>query len=169
MLNERSDRVEKLRISFARHFVRPGFVRRIWAGVLLLMLAAQSIASVSAQQPAPGQQQVSSSAQSRPDPNPDAIPDSPVPARADHPANDQNQQSPPPQQSGEEPKPVGTAVAPYVKPSGIAASRPAGAAIAPAKQRRSHAFVIKVALIAGAAAAGGAVVALSAGSRSRPQ
>lgn len=71
------------------------------------------------------------------------------------------------QQNGET-KPVGTAAAPYEKPAGVAASRPAGAAIAPAKQRRSRSFLIKVGLIVGAGVALGTVVALSQGSSSRP-
>jgi len=64
--------------------------------------------------------------------------------------------------------PVGTAVAPYEKGVGVAASRPAGAVIAPAKQRRTRSFVIKVGLLVGAAVAVGTVVALSSASPSRP-
>jgi hypothetical protein len=73
------------------------------------------------------------------------------------------------QQNSSTPAPVGTAVAPYEKGIGIAASRPAGAVIAPAKQRRTRSFVIKTSLIIGAAVAVGTVVALSSGSPSRPQ
>ncbi len=65
-------------------------------------------------------------------------------------------------------KPVGTAVGPYARPSGIAGSRPAGAAIAPAKQRRVKALLIRVGLIVAGAAAAGAVVGLSKQSPSRP-
>jgi hypothetical protein len=64
--------------------------------------------------------------------------------------------------------PVGTAVAPYEKGVGVAASRPAGAVIAPAKQKRTRSFVIKVGLLVGAAAAIGTVVALSSASPSHP-
>jgi hypothetical protein len=64
--------------------------------------------------------------------------------------------------------PVGTAVAPYEKPIGVAASRPAGAVIAPAKQRRARSFAIRVAVVVGAAVAVGTVVALSRASPSRP-
>jgi hypothetical protein len=64
--------------------------------------------------------------------------------------------------------PVGTAVAPYEKTTGVAASRPAGAVIAPAKQRRARSFAIRVAIVVGAAVAVGTVVALSRGSSSRP-
>jgi hypothetical protein len=78
-------------------------------------------------------------------------------------------QATPQQQNGGTPAPVGTAVAPYEKGMGIAASRPAGAVIAPAKQRRTRSFVIKVSLIVGAAVAVGTVVGLSEASPSRPQ
>jgi hypothetical protein len=65
--------------------------------------------------------------------------------------------------------PVGTAAAPLTRPSGIAGSRPAGAAIAPAKQKRVKAIFIRVALIVAGAAAAGAVIGLSKGSPSHPQ
>lgn len=64
--------------------------------------------------------------------------------------------------------PVGTAAAPYEKTTGVAASRPAGAVIAPAKQKRKRSFLIRVGLILAGAAAIGTVVALSNGSPSRP-
>jgi hypothetical protein len=64
--------------------------------------------------------------------------------------------------------PVGTAVAPYEKGIGVAASRPAGAVIAPAKQRRTRSFLIKSALVLGAAVAVGSVIGLSNASPSRP-
>jgi hypothetical protein len=160
MSNESFDRAEKLEIGPTHQFAR-----RALGGFLALVLAAQGAVSAGAQQPVSAQQAEPPSTRSQPGP----IPDAPTPAAGTNSQpGDQNQQSSATQQPGDEPKPVGIAVAPYVKPSGVAASRPAGAAIAPAKQRRSHAIVIRVALIAGAAAAGGAIVALSAGSRSRP-
>lgn len=158
MLNDRSDRTLRLEVRCARKLAT-----RLLASAIALLLAANGVMISVAQQPASGQQlPVSAGSQQ------DTIPDSPTPAAGDHQALNQNQPSAAPQQPTEEPKAVGTAAAPYVKPAGVAASRPAGAAIAPAKQKRSHAFVIKFALIAGAAAAGGAIYALSAGSRSRP-
>jgi cytoskeletal protein RodZ len=66
-------------------------------------------------------------------------------------------------------QPVGTAAAPYEKTQGIPASRPAGAVMAPAKQRRTRSFLIRVSVIVGAAIAIGTVAALSKGSPSRPQ
>jgi hypothetical protein len=103
------------------------------------------------------------------------VPDAPAPAGAQTSAGQtnpsgaatlpQNAQEPPKPQNG---APVGTAVAPYEKGVGVAASRPAGAVIAPAKQKRTRSFVIKVGLLVGAAAAIGTVVALSNASPSRP-
>jgi hypothetical protein len=72
-----------------------------------------------------------------------------------------------PAQSGQQ-APVGTAAAPYENKIGVAASRPAGVVIAPAKQKRERSLVIKVGLIVGGAIAVGTVVGLSAASSSRP-
>jgi hypothetical protein len=63
--------------------------------------------------------------------------------------------------------PVGTAAAPYEKPVGAAVARPAGAAIAPAKQRRSRSLKIRIAIVVGTAVAVGTVVALSMASPSK--
>ena len=85
---------------------------------------------------------------------------------------DQNQNTPPNPQTKQEkptPAPVGTAAAPYERPEGVPASRPSGAAIAPAKQRRIHSFAIRIALLAGAGVAIGVVAAATLGSPSRPQ
>lgn len=72
------------------------------------------------------------------------------------------------QQPARSQKPVGTAAAPYEKATGVTGSRPAGAVIAPAKQRRMRAFLIKIGIVVGAAATVGAVVALSHASPSQP-
>lgn len=72
-----------------------------------------------------------------------------------------------PQQDGAQ-KPVGTAAAPYETTTGVAASRPAGAVIAPAKQRRARSILIRVGVVVGAAVAIGSVVLLSHASPSRP-
>ena len=63
--------------------------------------------------------------------------------------------------------PSGTAAAQAAKPAGNAGSQPAGAAIAPPKQRQVRSFLIKLGAIAGAGAAIGTVYALSAASPSR--
>ena len=65
-------------------------------------------------------------------------------------------------------EPTGTAAAQAGKVSGSAASRPAGAAIAPAKQRQVRSFLIKMGVIAGAGVALGSVAALSRASPSKP-
>jgi cytoskeletal protein RodZ len=136
-------------------------VRRLAAGLLMLLLVVQGAESAMAQQTGPAQQSAQQAEQA-------SLPESPAPA-ADRQRSDQSEQSTSAKQDGESQKPIGTAAAPEVNPVGVAGAKAAGAAIAPAKQRRAHSFVIKFALIAGAAAAGGAVVALTAGSRSRPQ
>jgi len=66
------------------------------------------------------------------------------------------------------PQPTGTAAAQAGKLSGNAASRPAGAAIAPAKQRQVRSFLIKMGVIAGAGVAIGTVAALSKGTSPKP-
>jgi cytoskeletal protein RodZ len=72
----------------------------------------------------------------------------------------------PPQNAPHEP--LGTAAAPNIPTSGIAASRPAGAALAPAKQRRVRSILIKMGAIAGIGVAVGATLALTKGSPSTP-
>jgi hypothetical protein len=92
------------------------------------------------------------------------LPDSPgkssaqQPAQANPPAQQQNSQATTPA------NPSGTAVAPAAPASGGAASKPAGVAIAPPKQRQIRSLLIKLGFLAGAGAALGTVAALSAGS-----
>jgi hypothetical protein len=111
-------------------------------------------------------------------PTPDAQTTQPA-TQTDNPAvppaqtTDSKPQSTPPQTTPAQPPsttqgPVGTAAAPYEKGVGVAASRPAGAVIAPAKQKRARSILIKVSVILGAAAAIGTVVALSSASPSKP-
>jgi hypothetical protein len=64
--------------------------------------------------------------------------------------------------------PVGTAVAESPNASGVAASQPAGVAIAPAKQRRVRTIVLRMGALVGAGVAVGSVVALTAGTSSKP-
>jgi hypothetical protein len=79
------------------------------------------------------------------------------------PAQAQSQSQP----SAQKP-PVGTAAAGVVPVSGIAASEPAGVAIAPGKQHRVRTMVIKVGAIIGAGVAVGSVVALTEATSSKP-
>jgi hypothetical protein len=99
----------------------------------------------------------------------DSFPDSPGAMRSQVAENTSpfgGQQSLTAQQQDQQP--VGTAAAAGVETTGVAASKPAGAAIAPAKQRRTRSFLIKVSAIVGASVAVGTVVALANASPSRP-
>jgi hypothetical protein len=71
-------------------------------------------------------------------------------------------QLPPPQ------RPVGTAAAEAPIVSGVTAAQPAGVAVAPAKQRRVRTIVLRVGAIVGAGVAVGTIVALTAGTSSKP-
>ncbi|UWZ83916.1 hypothetical protein [Occallatibacter riparius] len=143
------------------------------AAVLVLMVAAQmsEAAVLQAQEPAsskPAQQQ-STAQQQAPAQSGDQqtaksgadIPQAPdaEPGFASHSQDAQPQ---------DVQKPVGTAAGPYTRPSGVAGSRPAGAAIAPSKQKRKKALMIRVGLIVGGAVAVGTVAGLSMASSSRP-
>jgi cytoskeletal protein RodZ len=97
-----------------------------------------------------------------------ALPDAPSPQEAPQNAQQTASQSTSGQQQNSPASPVGTAAAPAEQPVGTTGSRPAGAVIAPAKQRRVHTFLISVALIAGAGIAIGTVAALSHASPSQP-
>ncbi|MGC1372605.1 MAG: hypothetical protein WA824_10755 [Candidatus Sulfotelmatobacter sp.] len=65
-------------------------------------------------------------------------------------------------------RPVGTAAAEAPNTSGIAASEPAGVAIAPAKQRRARTIIIRTGAIIGAAVAVGVVIGLTEATGSKP-
>jgi hypothetical protein len=110
-----------------------------------------------------------------------ALPDSPGTARsqansetqtgaAGQPGASGTQQPQPPAevQQKRDQQPVGTAVAEPANTSGIAASEPAGVAVAPAKQHRTRVLLIKVGALVGAGVALGTVVALSKASPSKP-
>jgi hypothetical protein len=99
-----------------------------------------------------------------------ALPETPQPvsppAQPQGAPDSSSQSSSSQQQPGQ---PVGTAAAPYEKTMGVAASRPAGAAIAPAKQKRVRTIVISVGVIVAAGVAVGSVAGLSHASSSHPQ
>ena len=65
-------------------------------------------------------------------------------------------------------KPVGTAAAEAATVREPGASKPAGMAIAPGKQRQTRSFLIKMGAILGAGAAVGTVMALTMASPSKP-
>jgi cytoskeletal protein RodZ len=100
------------------------------------------------------------------------LPDSPGATLAQAQAPSVAQSSPAQSSASQSPttpqKPVGTAAAEAPSTSGVAASEPAGVAIAPAKQRRVRTIVIRTGAIIGAAVAVGVVVGLTAGTSSKP-
>jgi hypothetical protein len=65
-------------------------------------------------------------------------------------------------------RPVGTAAAGASNVNAIAASQPAGVAIAPAKQHRVRTIILKTGAIIAAGVAVGAIVALTAATPSKP-
>jgi hypothetical protein len=145
--------------------------------VLLLAMPASQAVAQNPQQPAREQGWTTGQAQAdgslpgasaaAPAPE-DALPDNPAPADAQQqPAPAQNAQ-PAQSQPPADQKPVGTAAAPFERPLGVAASRPAGAAIAPAKQRRVRTILISIGVVVAAGVAVGTVVGLSKASPSRP-
>jgi hypothetical protein len=66
-------------------------------------------------------------------------------------------------------RPLGAATAEGMPTVGGAASRPAGEAIAPAKQSQKRSLLLKMGLIAAVGVAGGTVYALSKGTSSKPK
>ncbi|HEY1902269.1 MAG TPA: hypothetical protein VGG56_07570 [Terracidiphilus sp.] len=135
--------------------------RKQIAGFLVLLLAMPLAETAAAQS-----QQTLSSQQAQRAPADPTQPQNP--ASADQTAQPGTAQPNPEPQQNSPTKPVGTAAAPLENTSGVAASRPAGAAIAPAKQRRARAILIRVSIVVGAAIAVGTVVGLSRSSPSRP-
>jgi hypothetical protein len=138
----------------------------------LVLLMAFPLAETSAampQQAVSGQQAQTASStpteqQGPASPNPSVESSTP---QSSPPQSSLNQSNSDQQQNGVT-RPVGTAAAPLEKPTGVTASRPAGAVIAPAKQHRVRAILIRVSIVVGAAVAVGTVVALSRASPSRP-
>jgi hypothetical protein len=155
-------------------------VRIAASGVLLL--AVLSLVSLASAQPA-GEVHASVPAAAagtdRGAQSPADLPDSPGallaqsqaqnPLPNSQPASSPQSSTPPPVEPAQPPEnPVGTAAAEPTHAAGIAASQPAGVAIAPAKQRRVRTIVIRVGAIIAAGAAVGTVVALTAATASKP-
>ena len=94
----------------------------------------------------------------------------PEPQQANAPAQEQNGQNIPeaPQPKQKPSQPAGAAAAERVPTSGGAAAKPAGAAIAPAKQHQTRSLLVKIGAIAAAGAAVGTIYALSRGTSSTP-
>ena len=140
-------------------------LRSVVAGALILLLLAP-IAQAAPRQTVPDQQPQTES-QTAPTTNGD-LPQAPAAQNQTNAQKPADQQTSPEPRPGNPSEPVGTAVAPLESPVGAAVSRPTGAAIAPAKQKRRHTFIIRLGLVVGAAVAIGTVVALSKASPNRP-
>ena len=127
------------------------------------LLAQQSVQEVPSQPPAQNSQPAQSSqpAQTAPPAKQDTSPElNTTQTGSQAPSNTPSQTAPQ--------QPVGAAAAQIGRTTGGAASKPAGAALAPAKQRRTRSLVLKLGLLAGAGIAVGTVAALSHASPSRP-
>lgn len=156
---------------------------RIWttrllilAVVLTLTGAPQLLQAQQAQPPAQDQQQTQQQtpAQDRGMVNPSQPPLQPAPQTEEVPAAPSAQQPTQAEQQGQQTqqqkqeRPLGAAVGQQGPTTGGPASRPAGTAIAPAKQRQMRSLLIKIGALAAGAAAIGTMFALSKGSPSKP-
>lgn len=148
----------KNRIQFGETML-VSLLRQSVAVLLVGLLSAPLGQAAPLQQPAPDLQSLSS--------NPAGSSQENAPVLESRPQSQPEQN--PDQQPGNSNKPVGAATAPYEKATGVTASRPAGAVIAPAKQRRARTIFIRIAVVAGAAAAVGVVAALAHSSPSQPK
>ncbi len=80
----------------------------------------------------------------------------------------QTQMQQKPTQQKPSPEPLGTAAAESVRTTGNGASKPAGAAVAPAKQHRVRSLLIKLGAVAAVGVAVGSVAAMTKGTPSTP-
>lgn len=167
-----------------------GWLTQRWIGGCLVLILAAPTARAAAtpwQDATPARQEQSASSSGAQEVNADsgngkpivnsaqpdtALPDAPEVAQSQSTSsNTQNgsSQSSQDQQQNGAAQPVGTAAAPSETATGVAASKPAGAAIAPAKQRRVRTFLISIGVVVAACVAVGTVVALSHDSPSEPK
>jgi hypothetical protein len=131
-------------------------------------VASAQETSAQAQSPLPQQNQPPVPGQPiMPPINKEELPDNPSPAPSNQEASTPAPSPPAVTETAAPPQPTGTAAAEAERPVGTTAARPAGAAIAPPKQRQVRSFLIKMGVIAGAGAALGTVAALSAASPAR--
>lgn len=105
---------------------------------------------------------------SRPSDTSNVPPDAPSEVQRSQQAQSTTETAPSTPAQSEHPNPLGTATAQQGATRGGVASRPAGEAIAPAKQRQVHSLLIKLGLVAAGAAAVGTVVGLTRGTSSVP-
>ena len=152
-------------------------LKRTCYGVLVLSLATIPEMALAQQQATTDQQQQPATNNQQLQTAPTVQPATTAPAEntvQSQPAQTQSNELPnspgtvrPQQPAGTE-RPIGTAAAEIGNASGIAASKPAGVAIAPAKQHQSRSLLIKLGAVLGAGVAIGTVMALSNASPSRP-
>jgi len=171
---------------------KQGFAHLAWSGVVISAFPAASLVAL-AQQPTSPAAMLEPARLDDGQAKLEDLPDSPgatlspgqnqtpassaQPSRA-QPTNAQQPATPPPTTpppAGQAPstpapaqRPLGTAAAETPVVSGVAASQPAGVAIAPAKQRRVRTLVLRMGAIVGAGVAVGTVVALTAATSSKP-
>ncbi len=138
--------------------------------VLIVSFTTAPLASAQSQQPSPDQEPSQSGSGQQSSQTPDTAPQSGHQPPIELPENPGRSNAPQPKtapaQPAQQPEPNGTAVAPPIETAGGAASKPAGVAIAPPKQRQIHSLLIKLGFLAGAGIAVGTVVGLSAASPS---
>jgi len=139
--------------------------------VVILSFTTVPLTFAQSQQPASDQQTSQAGSEQQPSQTRDTAPQSGHQPPVELPENPGRSNAPPPTtttptQPAQKPEPNGTAVAPPIETTGGAASKPAGVAIAPPKQRQIHSLLIKLGFLAGAGIAVGTVVGLSAASPS---
>ena len=152
---------------------RQGFGAWFLTLLLVLPLAAGGQTTPAQSEPAVDSQPLENSVPDPPAPkaNSAQLPDSAGATPSPVGAQGQPTPNPVPQSSSEKgtlQKPLGTAAAGVVSTSGVAASRPEGAALAPARQRRVRLLIIKLGVVAAAGVALGTTLALTAASPGRP-
>jgi hypothetical protein len=118
--------------------------------------------------PDPSQAPLAPAPTARPADNNSVPPDAPSEVQRSQQAQQDQTPSAPKTTQQQPAAPLGTATAQQGATRGGVASKPAGEAIAPAKQRQVHSLLIKVGLLAAGAAAVGTVVGLTRGTSSVP-
>lgn len=162
--------------------VIPWSKRSIAVALMLLLCGVPQLIAQTQPSPPPQQTQTAPSGQSGvvpdpaqgplqpvPTPEPQQFPDAPSAAQPAPATTPQpSQPAAAPQQRPATNEPVGTAAAPAPTVSGGPASKPAGTAIAPAKQRQVRSLVLKIGAIAAAGATLGIVYGLTRSTPSVP-
>lgn len=136
---------------------------------ILLCCTPELVFALSGQQATPGQQ--AGGTQTDSTPANATAPSATIPEAPQAQPNSSQNQAPPQNtapQAQQPSQPEGTAAARAARTIGGPASKPAGSAIAPAKQRQMRSLLIKIGAIAGAGAALGTVYALTRGTPSKP-